>query len=177
MTDYENKPMAYFGGILFLLIVVIAPFALVQPAKAQFVLSADWGYPDEYGQGIDRIRLYENSTGSWVAVSGGDWTYTDTVEAIEWQAGTAMKLRVYTWFNSTLTGAATSTAGQLYQRHNVTVTNRQGDTVFSQANFTLQNVNEDYDPMWYYGYEVILNFLPAALQHYTVTITYEVYQP
>ena len=51
-------------------------FASVPPAKAQFTL-AGWDYPDTYGQGIESIEVFENSTGSWVQV-GGAYQYSDS---------------------------------------------------------------------------------------------------
>ena len=147
-------------------------FASIPPARAQFVL-ASWDYPDEYGQGIEAFEIAENSTGSWVQV-GAARGYADS-STIDWNASLFIRLRCYTWFNSTLTGASTTNDGKNYQRHNIIVTNSSA-TVFSQVNFTYFYADDSIDPpMWYYGYEVVLNFLPVAGTIYTVTITYEVY--
>lgn len=151
--------------------VLVAPFALVQPVRAQFVIATDI---DDYGQGIDQLNLYENSTGSWLLLDAP--FYIDYQgETIEWPAGVGMKVLCKTFFNSTLTGAASTAEGKLYQRHNVTVTNRAGVEIFSQANFTYVSVSTSLDPIWYYHYEVVLNFLPAHLVSYLVTVTYEVF--
>ena len=154
-----------------------------QPAK--FVI-ASWDYPDEYGQGIYMLRFYENSTGSWVAAPwyyvGGELdglpfyslhpydSYT-----LNWSAGVAMKLRVYSTFNNTVIGADDEADGQNYQRHDVSVTSA-GVAVFNQSNFTYYDVTPDGD-YWAYEYEVVLNFLPVVGEIYTVVVTYEVYWP
>ena len=142
---------------------------LEQPSK--FVLSS-WDYPDEYGQGIEAFEVYENSTGSFVLYD--TYFYSD-VTNIEWNESIGIKLRCYTWFNSTLTGASTSNEGKLYQRHSVTVTNL-GITVFSKQNFTFVASDTGIDPpMWYYTYDVVLNVLPLVGEIYTVTVTYDVF--
>ena len=143
----------------------------IQPAKAQFVI-ASWDFPDEYGQGIDTITIFGNSTGSWVSV--GNYEY-DEVSELEWTASVGIKLDVWTWFNSTLTGAGTTNEGKLLQQHNVIVTQGNGTIVFSQQNFTYSNVYTDADPMWYYLYYVVLNFLPVTGEIYIVAVTYEIW--
>jgi len=141
-----------------------------QPAKTQFVL-ASWDFPDKYGQGMDTITIYGNSTGSWVAV--GNYEY-DEPSTLDWNESVAIKLKVWSWFNSTLTGAVDTNDGKNYLRHSVIVT-ALGVTIFSQQNFTYSNVYPEADPMWYYVYEVVLNFLPEVGQVYTITVTYEVF--
>jgi hypothetical protein len=139
---------------------------------ATFVI-AGWDYPDEYGQGIEAYELYENSTGSWV-LFGGSHGYEDS-HTHEWNASLGIKIRFYTWFNSTLTGASTSNEGKLYQRHSIIVSD-SSSTVFSQQNFTYFYSDTGIDPpMWYYGYEVVLNLIPIAGIIYTVVLTYEIF--
>lgn len=161
-------------------LVLMCGFSSIPPAKAQFVL-ASWDYPDEYGQGIDGMKFWENSTGSWVAAP----YYTDlgvfyyvnpsiTGYTYNWSAGAAMKVRVDTLLNSTLTGATDLADGQNYHQHNVTVTTPSG-IVFSQQNFTYEASSDATAPMYYYEYYAILNFLPVSGLVYTVTIIYEVF--
>lgn len=165
--------------IMFLPLLIPAP---MQPtsnkphAISEFSLAADWGGFDDYGQGIQRLKAYENSTGSWVAVSGADWTYSDTVEAVEWEAGVSIKIRAYTYVNCSLLGVSSNNpeAAKPYFRHWVNVTNRQGVQIWNKQNFTYVDWDSDA-PLILYTYDVILNFLPAALQSYTVTVNYEVY--
>ena len=168
------------GVLITALIVVMFAIATVPPinevgpsvptGKAQFVL-ASWDYPDEYGQGIEMFAFYENSTGAWL--SYGDVYEHDQSYIVEWNVSLFIKLRCYTFFNSTFAGAIDTTDGQNYQRHNVTVTG-EGKIVFSKQNFTYYSVSDILDPMWYYGYEVVLNFIPQFM-HYRVTVTYEIY--
>ena len=141
----------------------------VPQAKAQFVL-ASWSYPDEYSQGIQQIRVNENSTGSWVLVDTRDYSESHTYD---WEVGASIQLYVWLWLNSTLTGASSLTDGRNYQRCNVTVTSL-GETIFSQNNFTFQDEN-DYADMYLYEYNVILNFVPLQGTLYTVTVTYEIW--
>jgi len=163
------------GALIISLCVCLMPVVVsVPPANAnpKFII-ASWDYPDEYGQGIETFDVYENSTGSWVNVGGpSDW---DESGIFDWNASVAIKLKCWTWFNSTLTGVGSTNEGKLYQQHNVIVTQNNRTIVFSQQNFTYSNVYTDAAPMWLYVYEIVLNFLPVAGQIYTITIDYEVY--
>lgn len=149
--------------ILFSLLLISTP----QNVSSQFVI-ASWDYPDEYGQGIYAMRVYENSTGSWVNVGG--WIEYYESATFDWNASIGIKIQCESTLNATLTGAASSSDGNNYLRHNVTVTLVNGTVVFSQQNFTYI---DDID--YAYSYYVILNFLPEASTLYTVTVTYEVF--
>ena len=151
---------------------------LEQPAK--FVI-ASWDHPDQYGQGIYGLRFYENSTGSWVAApywkDGGKFYflhYYDSYDFINWSVGVAMKLRVYTLFNQTLVGVESTSEGQKYLRHDVTVSDAYG-VVFSQQNFTYYDVTEFGEENYYYEYEVVLDFLPYSGEIYRVIVGYGVF--
>ena len=161
---------------VFVCMILVVSIYPIQPAKAQFVL-ASWAYPDEYGQGIEKISVFSNQTGSWLPATWAGDSSRDYYESsiFDWNASIFIKLSCWTWFNSTLTGAIDWEDGKNYLRHRVDVTTING-TVFSQQNFTFANAFPAIDPpMWYYEYEVILNFLPVAGEIYTVTIDYEVY--
>jgi hypothetical protein len=161
-------------GIATVLVVTNHPTTDTQIERpAKFVLSS-WSYPDEYGQGIDRIYFDENSTGDWVNV--GSPAYPDgRNNIIDWNASVFIRLNVWCWLNSTLVGIDNTNEGKLYIRHNVTVVQNNGTIVFSQQNFTYSNAYPDADPMFYYSYNEVLNFVPVAGEIYTVTVTYEVY--
>lgn len=176
-----------YAGIIMLL-MMLGFVVLVPPTRAQFVI-AEWNYPDEYGQGISGLKCWENSTGSWVGAPYYTHYYPDYHEELgafyylnyyqvsyfyNWSAGVAIKIRVDTLFNATLTGAEDLADGQNFQQHNVTVTHL-GSVIFSQQNFTYVDSSDVTDPMYYYEYSVILNFLPEYGEIYTVTITYEVF--
>ena len=156
-----------------LLLVPIQPVTQPQETSSSTFVIASWEFPDEYGQGIEGFEFFENSTGSWAQVGG--YEGFEEPQVYDWNASVAIKLRCWTWFNSTLTGVSTTNEGKLYQRHNVTVT-CAGTTIFSQQNFTWFYDDDTLDPpLWFYGYEVILNFLPVSGEIYTVTVTYEVF--
>ena len=158
--------------------------------EARFVVSS-WDYPDQYGQGIYGVGFYENSTGSWLAAPYYTHYYPDYHEELgefyflapsqnsyilNWSAGVAMKLRVYSVLNTTLVGISEGdyAEGENYLQHNVTVTDA-GTIVFSQQNFTYYGntyVSGDLIP---YQYDVILNFIPASGHIYTATVLYEIY--
>jgi len=144
----------------------------VQPAKAQFVL-ASWDFPDDYGQGIDALTVYENSTGDWLILGGfGPNVDHSGAGVFDWNASVGIKVRVYCLLNSTLVGVSSTAEGKNYLRHNVTVTNFNGTTIFSQQNFTYFGAGVVGD-MYEYLYDVVLNFLPEYGEVYTVVITYE----
>lgn len=164
----DRKSLAVLVSALALLVLV----ASIPPAKAQFAI-ASWDFPDQYGQGITKFLIYENSSGSWVQF--GDYVNYGDDGSFNWNVSVGIKLRCWALFNSTLTGAATTAEGKLYQRRNVSVTNREGATVFSQQNFTYVAVDTGLDPLWLYSYDVVLNFLPQYGQAYAVTIIYEVF--
>jgi len=134
--------------LISLLLVVSVP-----PAKAQFVLSS-WDYLDEYGQGIVKIGIEQNSTGAWLPL-GDPWdseiSYYESSEVVFDYAGASIKLTVWTWLNGTLIGASGWEDGMNYHRHNVTVTSSNGTTIFNQANFTFGGCFPAINPpMWYY---------------------------
>lgn len=141
-------------------------------APARFVISS-WSYPDDYGQGVHLISIYENSTGSWVQVD--DHFYYDVSTIYDWNHSVGMKLYAFSWFNGTLAEETNTTLAQSLQRHNLTVTDAFGTVVYSQENFTYFGVSDAYSPMLYYSYEHELDWLPNASQQYYITLTYEIY--
>ena len=184
MFEHRKK----IASVLIVFTVTVLLVASIPPARAQFVL-ASWEYPDEYGQGIEGVNFFENSTGSWVAAPYythyyPDWhdelgefyflNYYQDHYFLNWSAGVAMKLRVYSFMNSTISRATDLADGQNYIQHNVTVTHVR-DIVFSQQNFTYYDSDDLSAPMYYYEYEVVLNFLPAEGQVYMISLVYEIY--
>jgi len=159
------------GVLIALVMVSLLLVVPVQPVKAQFVI-ASWDYPDEYSQGIQQIRVNENSTGSWVLFDIR--TYANESNSYIWEEGVGIQLYVWVWLNSTFTGASDLADGRNYHQCSVSVTQASGSVVFSQQNFTFQDEN-DYDDMYLYEYNIILNFIPQEGELYTITVTYEVY--
>lgn len=146
--------------------------------ESTFVIAGDFS-KDQYGQGFEGIDVYDNRTGSWVLHT--QLTPDDLAYPIDWNASQFIKLRIYTWLNSTLAEVETSSEGKAKQRHNVTVytgipLSDSYALVFSQQNFTYVYCDTGIDPvLWLYYYDVVLNFEPQYWTSYTVTITYEVY--
>ncbi len=155
-------------------IVLILSIVLTRPPQthAQFVI-ASWDYPDGHGQGIFLFQFYENSTGSWV-ISPNNLTYDKSPNEVEWNASVGIKLRCWTHFNYTFNQVASVEIGKNYQRHNITVT-LQGETVFSQENFTFGAGISGPPDLYAYGYDVVLNLIPVAGAVYVVNVSYEIY--
>ena len=172
MTKNKLIGLALIASICAMLLVTIQP--IQANPNPQFIV-AGWAYPDEYGQGIEEISIYENSTGAWQPANDGVPYYYSDNYVLNWNVSVAIKLYVHTWFNNTVIGADDITDGKNYLQHNVTVTQLNGTIVFSQQNFTLQAMNAGDDPMWFYNYYVVLNFLPVYGEIYTVTVTYELW--
>ena len=156
-------------AIICTMLVVSIPQA---KANSQFVI-ASTGYPDEFGQGIYTVWVYENSTGVWEPF--GDYRLYNESLVWEWNASAVINIHFLTWFNNTLIGAINGTDGKNYQQHSIDVTLSNGTSIFSQQNFTFTSVSVANDPMWFYNYYVILDFLPMAGEIYTVTVTYELW--
>lgn len=156
-------PLVLIFGIL-----LIVPVQPVQAKLNIFYISA----LDEYGQGISPsgIDVFENSTGSWQYVD----PFGGIPDPLNCTYGNFLKFRIETRMNSTLTGATDLTDGKNYFRHNLTVTIYDGSTVFSQENFTYHN-SADVSGIYYYSYEVILNFAVQVGFVYSCYITYEIF--
>lgn len=131
-------------------------------------------YTDEYGQGIDKFEVYENSTGGWEYYPPYEHYPTDP-NIFNLTGGYSVKIYIWTYLNHTLTGATSKTNGRNFLRHNVTVRSVSGDTVFSKNNFTYSDSYTVGATLYYYEYSVLLNFLAAFGEYYRVSITYEVY--
>jgi hypothetical protein len=157
-------------------IVLILGVFLARPPQtnAQFVIAA-WEYPDEHGQGIDFINIYENTTGSWVLVSHpsyGNSIEPDETAIFNWTTSMIMKIRCGVTLNATVTGASSVADGKNFLRHSVVISSA-GTIVFSQQNFTYQSGNDL--GLYWYDYDCIFEFLPIAGQIYTVIVTYEIF--
>ncbi len=191
----KHRRKAYSGIVIVLLMLLvytvsISPVVPEPLAKAKFVIAA-WDYPDEYDQGLFGMKFWENSTGSWVAAPWYTHYYPDYHEELaafyyvsptmsdyytyNVTVGASLKVRVDTTLNATLTGATDLEDGKNYFRTNVTVT-CLGIIVFSQQNLTSLVTEDDVsDPIYYYEYDVVLDFILEEGQFYTVTVTYEVF--
>ena len=161
-------------SILVVLVVSMMLILPIRPAKAQFII-ASWNYPDEYGQGIEALRAYQNISGSWVSLTGGfDLTSGDSTALEINGTATGVKILVKCWLNNTVVGAVDFEDGKNYLRHNGTLT-LIGENIFSLQNFTYTTGTDTLDPMFYYQYEGIFPFTPIAGQTYTMVVTYEIF--
>ena len=183
----KHRKKAYSGIVIVLLMLLVStvPISPVVPeplAKAKFVISG-WDYPDEYDQGLFGMKFWENTTGDWLGAPWyselGQFYYCTPSMTDDYiynvTGGASLKMRVDTTLNATLTGATDLEDGKNYFRTNVTVT-CLGTIVFSQQNLTsLVTEDDSSDPIYYYEYDIVLNFILESGQFYTVTVTYEVF--
>jgi len=190
-----NAGLCVIGIISMLAILMLGPLIYHidqnEQDKCAYFTLASWDYPDEYDQGLFGMKFWENSTGDWVAAPWYTHYYPDYHEELgqfyyctssmsdyytyNVTAGASLKMRVDTTLNATLTGATDLEDGKNYFRTSVTVT-CVGTIVFSQQNLT-SFVDEDdiSDPIYYYEYDVVLNFILESGQFYTVTVIYDVF--
>jgi len=169
----KNRNKIYVLSIALLLSTLLL-FVPVQPAKAQFVLSYDYS-PDNFGNAIAYIHAYYDDDWNGTLYYDPDSYPGDTAtNPIETYEGTNITLAVFCWLNGTFADTASVAAGKLVIRHNVSVLMTNGTVIFSQQNFTYV-IGADFAPMWFYRYDVILDFVPVSGQTYTVTVIYEVY--
>ena len=177
-----SKTKVLACSVVLLSLCLLAPAYSIPQASAQFVINTGpVSTFDEYGQGIEFISFYENSTGAWVVAPWYTHYYPDYHEELgtfyslpyyqtnyflNWTAGVGMKIRVTPAVNTTLIGTVDPDIAKNLVRHNITVTNNQGDIIFSQQNFTY--VDDFY-------FECVLNFLPQMGEIYLLTILQEIY--
>lgn len=172
----RSKPLVV---ALIVCIVIIA--VLPQSTQGTKFIISGWTYPDEYGQGIEGFVFLENSTGSWVTVvndqeqdsqfaSFKPWNET---HSYRWNY-TSLKIECWTYFNSSRVGVSSTAEGQLFQQHSIEVILRS-EVVFSQQNFTYSTVSTSNDPLWWYCYTVVINYVFFFGEIYSINIDYEVF--
>ncbi len=156
-----------------------------QTNAAQFVVSAtNWSYPDQYGQGIERIyyqiRFPNETVSEWAYLypSNTTWTFDVPVNG-------TVYLRTTAWVNGTLTGASSVAEAHGYARYDLNVYNAQTN-VHTQQNLTadggdnaLAPMYKIYDIVYISGHHVSANPKMTngfvAGQIYTVILNYEIY--
>ena len=170
----KNKKTLYVIGIALLLSTLLL-FVPVQPAKAQFVLAYDFS-PDNNGNAIALLRAYFDGDYNGTMYADPDSyptiTTTATLEVIE---GTSISLQIGCWLNSTYADVGSLEEGRTVIRHNVSVLATNGTEIFSQQNGTYYSSTDFLDPMYYYEYDMLLDFVPVSGQVYTVIVIYEVF--
>lgn len=152
----------------------------IVPEPAKFIISS-WEYPDEYGQGIEVVWPYENSTGSWVPLHDPAFVfwYEETLFEVNATGNNALKIGVSANINHTLfdfgPDKADNASARAIMRVGIEVSN-SSDIVFSLSNMTWDgSVFDDTATTWAISYADVINVLLVAGQIYTATITYEVF--
>lgn len=168
------------SGIIIMIITIVLVGLPSQTQGAKFVL-AGWDYDDGYGQGIEVVWPYENSTGSWVAICDPAFVFWNEETTIELNStpNTALKIIATCNINHTLfdfgPDKSENASARAVMRVGIEMTNL-GETVFSQENMTWDGTCfDDTATTWSISYEAVLNFLLVGGEIYTVTITYEVF--
>ena len=168
-------------SLTILIMMSVFPVQIInptQPNTAKFVL-AGWDYPDEYGQGIEEIRVYQNLSG-WQSLTPfgylSDFDGNDVFNINT--TATGVMILVKCWLNNTLVKADDFDDGKNYIQHSVTFT-RVGalnkTPIFSQQNFTYSAGTDAQDPMFYYHYEVEIPFSPIGGETYLADVDCEIY--
>ena len=167
----------------YLLLIVISMILVVptQRTTAQFVLSG-WDYDDGYGQGIEVLWFYENSTGSWVAIQDPAYilpTDSTTIE-MNYSVDTAIKIIVTCNINHTLfdfgPDKSENASARAIMRTSINVT-ILGENVFSQNNLTWDgSVFDDTATTWAISFEVVIDVIIISGGIYIVTLYYEIYR-
>ena len=149
---------------------------VVEPSdNGMFVLSSgSWSYPDDYGQGIFEMRLYENSTGDWIEEV---ILYPNSTLLVDWNYNSSVKLEVRLWLNSTLVGPDDLVDGRDFIWVNVTVTERSTEVCNQSLSYldSSDGSGAEPDQMWYYKYGDVLEFTPSMGLIYVVDVVYWLY--
>jgi len=173
----KRKIVALLGIVIISMMLVVS----IQPVKAnpKFIIASSVPYN---GNGIAYIGCYLDSVFNATVYYNFDAylayaNNTAGINPLDVFAGSNITLSVFSWLNGTWAGIASFAEGQNVIRHHVTVALGNGTVVFSKQNFTYVDtgVYEEWAPMYFYRYDVILDFVPEMGQVYTATITYEVY--
>jgi hypothetical protein len=152
-----------------LIAIFVCALLVVTPVKAQFIV-ASWEYPDEYGQGISTIMLYEDGD------LEGFCNYNNASNEFIISEGDNITLRVTTYINQTVVGVGTVEAGKAYIRHSIVISTPSNSSFFSQQNFTYYSgALVPPTNRIVYTYTVWLNVVWVAGTTYTATITFEVF--
>ena len=141
---------------------------------SKFIISG-WDFADDYGQGIDYVKIYENSTVFWLPIDSiyHQYDYYDN-NVFEWNQSVGVLLGVHSYLNKSLTGASSVEEGKNLIRHYIAVALTNGTVIWSQQNITYFS-GVPFGWAYSYVYEVILGAEFLAGNVYTVTITYEVF--
>lgn len=172
---YRHRINAVFVVILLISLLLITGPQHKEKSTgptATFIISSwDYGGSD----GIRRIDMHENSSGSWVVLDASPvyWTQSSIID-VPAESNTSVRLRPYAYILPALYGLSDYDDAKAIMRLNVTVTSF-GETIFSKQNLTLEGTEDADGALWYIVYEVALNFLVEEFHIYNVYLTYEIY--
>ena len=154
-------------GVLVVLVISMLLIVPIQETNAQFILAV-WTYPDDNGQGIQYVRVYN---GSQLLAT---WDSSDTT-VMEIGSDTNLTLAVYCWLDNALVWADDFEDAKNHFQHSVIVSTAANSSVFSQQNFTYIEGNDTAAPMFWYRYDIILDIPFVDGESYEVLLTYEIY--
>lgn len=165
-----------------LMVVLLVGFGVAtvpeatREATAQFVLSAYTYDETTDGHYIAYIQgYYDGALNATMYYNPTSYPNDTAISTLETFVGTNVTIAVFCWLNGTSAGIASLSEGLNVIRHNMTVINTNGTTVFSKQNFTYNTGLDSYAPMYFYRHDVYLNFTFVLGEIYQVIITYEVY--
>ena len=170
----HRKKIIAIVSMLFVCSVLIVSIPETK-AQARFII-ADYTYPSNNGNGIAYIHAYLDGAFNATMYKNPD-SYPDeeVTNHLDVGIGVNITLAVFCWLNGTHADISSLVEGKTIIRHSVTVTSNNGSTIFSQQNFTYIVGGDGDAPMYFYRYDVILDFLPVAGDIYTVIVTYEIF--
>lgn len=158
-------------AVVTVVLVLFVFFTRPPQTNAQFILT-DWSFPAERGQGIEAVRILENSTASWLTHSYVWWYNSTTIEI---DGGMALRFEPKVLLNLTHHGISVPDDGRDIIRLGIEIS-VLGETVFSQQNLTYQGLDGFYaTDIWWYGYYVEPNLILVNGLIYRVMIDYEIF--
>lgn len=157
-------------AILSVLIVAAPP-----SRSAKFFLS-EWDFPDEYGQGIESLIIYQNVSGVWTALDPSGVNHTDELNIYNISEGQYASIRVVVkcLLNKTLVNVSSLSEGMNYIRHNGVLLHHNLP-IITLENFTYWTGTTVDDPIYTYFYNATFVFSPIGGLSYMALIDCEIY--
>lgn len=159
-----------------IIVLSVLSFASIPPTKANFII-ASWDYPDEYGQGVYEIRIYQYING-WYGLSETTWGWGPNAEndAFEIFANaTAVYILLKCEMNNTRVNASSLADGENYIQHSGELIQLGHGIIDTVGNFTLYSSSDASDPMFEYWYNCTFEFSPIGGVNYKAVLNIEIY--
>lgn len=167
---YRHRTLAV---VLVFMILAVSLTRLPQ-TNAKFVI-AGWDHPDEYGQGIFAVTVYQYIDAFWWSLANFYWTNTTSETTVMINHTGPVQIQMRSWINNSVVGADNITDGQNYLQHYAEISLGGVGVVYSKQNATW-NYQNDYSGMFQYYYNMTFSgFSPQAGHFYTVVLIYEVW--